>query len=393
MTTKTTKSTEPAGVPEEKQLALEQAIKNLEKSYGAGTIMRLGSESGVVNIPVLPTGILELDMALGVGGLPKGRIVEIYGPESTGKTTVALHIIAQTQKDGGLAAFIDAEHALDPVYAKALGVDIDNLYVSQPNSGEEALEIAEALGRSGALDIIVVDSVSALVPRAEIDGVMGDSHVGLQARLMSQAMRKLVPAMSKTGTTLVFINQLRLKVGTFYGNPEVTSGGNALKYYASVRLDVRRGDALKRGDEQVGSRTKIKVAKNKVAPPLQIAIADMYYGSGMDRMASIINVGTMLEIISKSGTWLSYGDVRLGQGRDNARQYLLDHPEVAEEITAKVYAKLRHTDVEEAESASEPEEAEAETKPKTTRKRTTKAKAADPEEPTITPLEAAAAEQ
>lgn len=392
MMIKTSKTGTVSDNTEEKKIALDQAIKSLEKSFGPGTIMRLGSESGVKNIPVLPTGILELDMALGVGGLPKGRIIEIYGPESTGKTTVALHIIAQTQKDGGLAAFIDAEHALDPVYAKALGVDIDNLYVSQPNSGEEALEIAEALGRSGALDVIVVDSVSALVPRAEIDGVMGDSHVGLQARLMSQAMRKLVPAMSKTGTTLIFINQLRLKVGS-YGNPEVTSGGNALKYYASVRLDVRRGEPIKRGEEQLGSRTKIKVAKNKVAPPLQIAIADMYYGSGIDKTASIVNVGTVLEVISKSGTWLSYGDTRLGQGRDNARQYLLDHPEVADEITAKVYAKLTHQEEEEPPAEEVPEEPEAEAKPKTTRKRTTKAKSSETDEPTITPLEAAAAEQ
>lgn len=369
---KATKTAKPAeGNADQKQKALEAVIRQLDKDYGAGTVMRLGDQHQEARVDVLPTGILELDLALGVGGLPRGRIVEIYGPESTGKTTVALHAIAQTQQNGGLCAFIDAEHALDPVYARALGVDIENLYVSQPSSGEEALEIAESLGRSGAIDLIVVDSVSALVPRAEIDGVMGESHVGLQARLMSQAMRKLAPTMSKTNTTIIFINQLRLKVGIIYGNPEVTSGGNALKYYASVRLDVRKAEAIKKGDETLGARTKIKVAKNKVAPPLRVAVADMYFGVGMDRLSSILNVGVELAVITKSGTWLSYGDTRLGQGRENARQFLVENPDIADEITAKVYQAMRGESEEPSEEAA-PEETGADM--------------------AITPLEAAAAE-
>lgn len=378
------------GTPEEKLTALREAIKHIEESFGAGAVMRLGDESRRQSVDALPTGILELDRALGVGGFPRGRIIEIYGPESSGKTTVALHAIAETQKNGGLTAFVDAEHALDPVYARALGVDVDNLYVSQPNSGEEALDIAEALGRSGALDLIVVDSVSALVPRAEIEGLMGESHVGLQARLMSQAMRKLAPTMFKSNTTLLFINQLRQKVGVLYGSPEVTTGGNALKYYASVRIDVRRGDPIKKSEDTIGNRTRMKVSKNKVAPPLQVAIADMYFGTGFDRMASIVSVGTEMGIISKSGTWLSYGTTRLGQGRDNARQFLLDNPETAAEITAKVYAEISGK-AEEAQPEAPEEAAPAEgaaARPKRTRK---KAEAAPEAEPiSITPLEAAA---
>lgn len=339
-----TKKTKEAEAPEksaaEKQKALAAAIKAIEKEYGKNSVMRLGDHP-VENTPVLPTGILELDLALGVGGIPRGRVTEIYGQESTGKTTVALHLIAETQRNGGACAFIDAEHALDPIYAKSLGVDTDNLYVSQPNTGEEALDIAEALGRSGALDLIVVDSVAALVPRAEIEGQMGDSVVGVQARLMSKAMRKLAPVMNKSDTAIVFINQLRLKVGVIYGNPEVTSGGNALKYYATIRLDVRRGTAIKKGDETLGHVTKIKVAKNKVAPPFKLVEADMYYGIGIDRTSSILNTALKLDVLTKSGTWFYYGDTRLGQGRDNARQFLLDNPEIAQEITDKVYEKVR----------------------------------------------------
>lgn len=376
------------GTPEEKLTALNEAIKHIEESFGTGAVMRLG-ETRHQEVEAIPTGILELDQALGVGGFPRGRIIEIYGPESSGKTTVALHTVAQTQKNGGLTAFIDAEHALDPVYARALGVDVDNLYVSQPNSGEEALDIAEALGRSGALDLIVVDSVSALVPRAEIEGLMGDSHVGLQARLMSQAMRKLAPTMFKSDTTLVFINQLRQKVGVLYGNPEVTTGGNALKYYASVRVDVRRGEPIKKGDDVIGNRTKMKVAKNKVAPPLQVAVADMYFGSGFDRLASVVGVGVDTGVITKSGTWLSYDSTRLGQGRDKARQFLLDNPELAAEITAKVYERISA----QPEAAPEtPPAEEAPEKPKRTRKKV-EPEAPPAEEVAITPLEAAAQQE
>lgn len=343
---------------EEKKKALDIAIKEIEKAYGKNSVMRLGDHP-VEDTPALPTGILELDLALGVGGIPRGRITEIYGQESTGKTTVALHLIAETQRNGGACAFIDAEHALDPVYARALGVDTDNLYVSQPNTGEEALDIAEALGRSGALDLIIVDSVAALVPKAEIEGQMGDAAVGVQARLMSKAMRKLAPVMSKSGTAIVFINQLRLKVGIVYGNPEVTSGGNALKYYATIRLDVRRGSSIKKGDEIIGHSTKIKVAKNKVAPPFKTVEADMYYGLGVDRTSSILNTGIKVGVLSKSGTWLYYGDTRLGQGRENARQYLLDNPEVAQEITDKVYEKLKADTGAESENGDKDTSAEA----------------------------------
>ena len=338
--TKKTKETEETRSTSDKKKALEQAIRDIEKEYGKNAVMRLGDHP-VDNTPVLPTGILELDLALGVGGIPRGRVTEIYGPESSGKTTVALHLIAETQRNGGACAFIDAEHALDPVYARALGVDTEELYVSQPNTGEEALDIAEALGRSGALDLIVVDSVAALVPKAEIEGLMGDAAVGIQARLMSKAMRKLAPVMSKSGTAIVFINQLRLKVGVVYGNPEVTSGGNALKYYATIRLDVRRSTHIKKGDEVLGHVTKIKVAKNKVAPPFKVIEADMLYGTGIDRTSSVLNTGLKLDVLSKSGAWLYYNDTRLGQGRDNARQYLIEHPEMLQEITDLVYEKLR----------------------------------------------------
>lgn len=325
---------------EEKRKALQVAIREIEKDYGKNAVMCLGDHP-VHNTPVLPTGILELDLALGVGGIPKGRITEIYGPESSGKTTVALHLIAETQRNGGMCAFIDAEHALDPVYARALGVETETLYISQPNTGEEALDIAEALGRSGALDLIVVDSVAALVPKAEIEGQMGDSAVGVQARLMSKAMRKLAPIMGKSGTAIVFINQLRLKVGVIYGNPEVTSGGNALKYYATIRLDVRRSTHIKKGEDVLGHITKIKVAKNKVAPPFKVVEVDMMYGTGVDRTSSVLNTALKLDVLSKSGAWFYYGETRLGQGRDNARQFLIDNPEVLQEISDKVYGKLR----------------------------------------------------
>lgn len=300
--------------------------------------MRLGDQTANLNLSVIPTGCLELDMALGIFGLPRGRIIEIYGPESSGKTTVALHAIAEAQRLGGAAAFIDAEHALDPIYAKALGVDIDNLYVSQPDTGEQALEITEMLIRSGAIDIIVIDSVAALVPKAEIDGEMGDSHVGLQARLMSQALRKLAGAINKSNTVAIFINQLREKVGVMFGNPEVTPGGRALKFYSSVRIEVRKGEAIKDGDQIVGNKTKIKVVKNKTAPPFKTAEVEIRYGQGISKSASLINLGVQFDIIKKSGAWFSYNDARIGQGRDNARKYLEENPEVAEEIKNKILA-------------------------------------------------------
>lgn len=322
----------------EKQKALEMALSQIEKQFGKGSIMRLG-ESSHMNVEVIPTGSLELDIALGVGGLPRGRVVEIFGPESSGKTTVALHVIAEAQKMGGTAAFIDAEHALDPVYASNLGVNIDNLLVSQPDTGEQALEITEALVRSGAIDVVVIDSVAALVPRAEIDGEMGDSHVGLQARLMSQALRKLSGAINKTNTVVIFINQLREKVGVMFGNPETTPGGRALKFYSSVRLDVRRVDTLKRGSEMIGNRTRVKVVKNKVAPPFKQAEFDIIYGEGISKEGSILDMAVSENIIDKSGSWYSYGDIKLGQGRENARQYLKDNPEIAKEIEEKVLEK------------------------------------------------------
>ena len=319
----------------EKKKALEAALGQIEKQFGKGAVMKLG-ENAQMNIDVIPTGALSLDIALGIGGVPRGRIVEVFGPESSGKTTVALHMIAEAQKMGGEAAFIDAEHALDPVYAKHLGVDIDNLIVSQPDTGEQALEIAEALVRSGAIDILVVDSVAALVPKAEIDGDMGDSHVGLQARLMSQALRKLAGVLNKSNTVAIFINQLRQKVGVMFGNPEVTPGGRALKFYSSVRLDVRRVEALKINNEVVGNRTRVKVVKNKVAPPFREAEFDIVYGEGISKEGNVLDIGVNLNIVEKAGAWFSYNGTRIGQGRENAKQYLKDNPTVCAEIEAKI---------------------------------------------------------
>ncbi len=325
---------------EEKLKALEHALADLDKQYGKGAVMKLGENVTDQNIPVIPTGCLTLDAALGVGGIPRGRIVEIYGPESSGKTTVALHIVAEAQRAGGIAAFVDAEHALDPAYAKKLGVNIDELYVSQPDTGEQALEIAEALVRSGALDVVVIDSVAALVPKAEIDGEMGDSFVGLQARLMSQALRKLAGIINKTGCVAIFINQLREKVGVMYGNPETTPGGRALKFYASVRLDVRRGEQLKDGATVVGNHTKVKVVKNKVAPPFRVAEFDIVYGEGISKEGTLLDLAVERDIIHKSGAWFSYKDQRIGQGRENTRLFLKSHPEIAEEIDAVIRQEL-----------------------------------------------------
>lgn len=323
----------------DKKKALGMALTQIEKQFGKGSIMKLG-EAAEMSIEVIPTGSLELDVALGVGGLPRGRVIEIYGPESSGKTTVALHVIAEAQKAGGTAAFIDAENALDPVYASNLGVDIDNLLVSQPDTGEQALEITEALVRSGAIDVIVIDSVAALVPRAEIEGEMGDSHVGLQARLMSQALRKLSGAINKSKTVAIFINQLREKVGVMFGNPETTPGGRALKFYSSVRLDVRRIETLKQGTEMIGNRIRVKVVKNKVAPPFKQAEFDIIYGEGISKEGSILELASEAGIILKSGAWYSYGDTRIGQGRENARQFLKDNPDIYKEISEKVRATL-----------------------------------------------------
>lgn len=324
----------------DKEKALDMALAQIERQFGKGSIMRLGEAASRFNVEVIPTGSLALDVALGVGGVPRGRVVEIYGPEASGKTTVALHIIAEAQKMGGVAAFIDAEHALDPVYAQKVGVDIANLLISQPDTGEQALEIAEALVRSGAIDVVVVDSVAALVPRAEIEGEMGDSHVGLQARLMSQALRKLAGAISKSRTTAIFINQVREKVGVMFGNPEVTPGGRALKFYASIRLEVRKVEALKQGTEIVGSRTRIKVVKNKVAPPFRQAEFDIIYGEGISREGNLVDLATDLGIVSKTGAWYSYGETRLGQGRENVRDFLRQNPAVAREIEDKVREAL-----------------------------------------------------
>ena len=324
----------------EKQKALDMALSQIEKQFGKGAVMKLGEKSVNQGIEVISTGCLELDFALGVGGFPRGRIIEIYGPESSGKTTVALHTIAEAQKGGGIAAFIDAEHALDPVYAKALGVDIDELYISQPDTGEQALEICESLVRSGAIDVIVVDSVAALVPKAEIEGDMGDSHVGLQARLMSQALRKLTSAISKSNTIVIFINQLREKVGVMFGNPEVTTGGKALKFYASIRLDIRKIEQLKQGTEFVGNRTRAKVVKNKVAPPFKQAEFDMIYGEGISREGSVLDMAVARDIVQKSGSWFAYNDTRIAQGKENARQFLKDNPELCNEIEAKVRATM-----------------------------------------------------
>ncbi|QGG46915.1 recombinase RecA [Heliorestis convoluta] len=316
----------------DKLQALQQALNNIEKAFGKGSIMRLGEASARLTVEVIPTGSIALDMALGVGGVPRGRIVEVYGPESSGKTTVALHIIAEAQRAGGLAAFIDAEHALDPAYARNLGVDIDNLLVSQPDTGEQALEIAEALVRSGAVDIVVVDSVAALVPKAEIDGEMGDTHVGLQARLMSQALRKLTGVVSKSRTCCVFINQIREKVGVMFGNPETTPGGRALKFYSSVRLEVRRVETIKQGSDMIGSRTRVKVVKNKVAPPFKQADFDIMYGEGISREGSLLDIAVEMNIIDKSGAWYSYKGERLGQGRENAKEFLKKNQELTIEV-------------------------------------------------------------
>ncbi len=324
----------------EKEKALEIALGQIEKQFGKGAIMKLGDAGARVPVSTISTGSIELDYALGVGGIPRGRIVEIFGPESSGKTTIALHIVAQAQKAGGTAAFIDAEHALDPSYAENLGVKVDDLYVSQPDTGEQALEITEALVRSGAIDVIVVDSVAALVPKAEIEGDMGDAHVGLQARLMSQALRKLTGAINKSNAIVIFINQLREKVGVMFGNPETTPGGKALKFYASVRLDVRRIDALKDGTEFVGNRTRVKVVKNKVAPPFRTAEFDMIYGEGISREGSIIDMAVAKKLIAKSGAWYAYGDMRIAQGRENTRQFLKDNPELADELERKLRAIL-----------------------------------------------------
>ena len=324
----------------DREKALDSALAQIEKQFGKGAIMRLGDHASNMEISVIPTGCLELDIALGVNGLPRGRIIEIYGPESSGKTTVCLHVVAEAQKLGGAAAFIDVEHALDPVYAKNLGVDIDNLYVSQPDTGEQALEIMETLVRSGAIDVVVLDSVAALVPKAEIDGEMGDSHMAAQARLMSQALRKLTAAISKSNTVAIFTNQLREKVGIMFGNPEVTPGGRALKFYSSVRMEVRKGEALKNGDQILGNKTKIKIVKNKVAPPFKTAECEILYGKGISYTASLLNLGVQFNIIQKSGAWFSYNDMRIGQGRDNARQYLEDTPEIAQEVKEKIFQVL-----------------------------------------------------
>lgn len=323
---------------EDKKKALDAAISKLEKDFGKGTVMKLGDPGAQVAVETIPTGSLSLDLALGLGGVPRGRIVEVYGPESSGKTTVALHMIAEVQKRGGIAGFIDAEHALDPAYAKNIGVDIDELYISQPDSGDQALEITETMVRSGALDIIVVDSVAALVPKQEIEGDMGDSHVGLQARLMSQALRKLTPVISKSNCVVIFINQLREKVGVLFGNPETTTGGRALKFYASVRMDVRRIETLKQSGEMVGNRTRVKVVKNKIAPPFKEAEFDIMFGKGISKEGDILDLAVGLNLVSKSGSWFAYNGEKIGQGRENAKKYLSERPEVMEELEEKIRA-------------------------------------------------------
>lgn len=321
---------------EDKLRALDAALGQIEKQYGKGAVMKLGDSAANMNVETIPTGSLSLDIALGLGGVPKGRIIEVYGPESSGKTTVALHMVAEVQKRGGIAGFIDAEHALDPAYAKNIGVDIENLYISQPDNGEQALEITETMVRSSAVDIIIVDSVAALVPKAEIDGDMGDSHVGLQARLMSQALRKLTAAISKSNCIVIFINQLREKVGVMFGNPETTTGGRALKFYSSIRLDVRRIEALKQGGEMVGNRTRIKVVKNKVAPPFREAEFDIMFGKGISKEGDVLDLAASVGIVQKSGAWFAYGGDKIGQGRENAKAYLREHPEIMDEIEHKV---------------------------------------------------------
>ena len=341
---------------EDKKRALDAAIAKLEKDFGKGTVMRLGDPSAQVAVETIPTGSLSLDLALGLGGVPKGRIVEIYGPESSGKTTVALHMIAEVQKRGGIAGFIDAEHALDPVYAKNIGVDIDELYISQPDSGDQALEITETMVRSGAMDIIVVDSVAALVPKQEIEGDMGDSHVGLQARLMSQALRKLTPVISKSNCVVIFINQLREKVGVMFGNPETTTGGRALKFYSSVRMDVRRIETLKQSGEMVGNRTRVKIVKNKIAPPFKEAEFDIMFGKGISKEGDILDLAVKCDLVSKSGAWFAYNGDKIGQGRENAKTYLSEHPEIMEELEQNLRAHYHigaEGDMEETEEAAE----------------------------------------
>lgn len=349
---------------DDKLKALEAAIGKIEKDYGKGAIMKLGDSAANMNVETIPTGSLSLDIALGLGGIPKGRVIEVYGPESSGKTTVALHMVAEVQKRGGIAGFIDAEHALDPVYAKHIGVDIDNLYISQPDNGEQALEITETMVRSGAVDVIIVDSVAALVPKAEIDGDMGDSHVGLHARLMSQALRKLTGIISKSNCSVIFINQLREKVGVMFGNPETTTGGRALKFYASIRLDVRRIETLKQGGEMIGNRVRIKVVKNKIAPPFKEAEFDIMFGQGISREGDILDLAANIGVVNKSGAWYAYNDAKIGQGRENAKTYLREHPEDMEEIERKVresYGLIKGAEepeqkTEQATKADSPEE-------------------------------------
>ncbi|MBS2033537.1 recombinase RecA [bacterium] len=320
----------------EKHKALENALAQIERQFGKGSIMKLGEASAKFEVPAIPTGSIAIDMALGIGGIPRGRVTEIYGPESSGKTTLTLHLLAEAQKMGGIAAFIDVEHALDPSYARNLGVDVDNLYVAQPDTGEQGLEIVETLVRSNAVDVVIVDSVAAMVPRAEIEGEMGDAHVGLQARLMSQALRKLTAVISKSRTAVVFINQVREKIGVMFGNPETTPGGRALKFYSSVRVEIRRTDSLKQGGEIIGNRVKVKIVKNKLSPPFRQAEFDILFGKGISREGSLVDVGVESGVLTKSGTWFSYGDTRLGQGRDNARTFLEEHPEVADQIERQV---------------------------------------------------------
>ncbi len=333
-----------ANINDDKKKALDAAIAKLEKDFGKGTVMKLGEPGAHVAVETVPTGCLSLDLALGLGGVPKGRVIEVYGPESSGKTTVALHMVSEVQKRGGIAGFIDAEHALDPVYAKNIGVDIDELYISQPDSGDQALEIAETMVRSGAIDIIVIDSVAALVPRQEIEGDMGDSHVGLQARLMSQALRKLTPVISKSNCIVIFINQLREKVGVMFGNPETTTGGRALKFYASVRMDVRRIETLKQSGEMVGNRTRIKIVKNKIAPPFKEAEFDIMFGKGISKEGDILDLAAGVDIVRKSGAWYAYEGEKIGQGRENAKMYLTEHPELMEELDGKVRTHYKLTE-------------------------------------------------
>ena len=355
MATKKTSYEAPTPASDKKK-ALQTALSQIDKNFGKGTVMRLGDRPEM-NVEAIPTGSLALDAALGIGGVPKGRIIEIYGPESSGKTTLALHILAEAQKRGGEVAFVDAEHALDPVYAAALGVDTDNLLVSQPDTGEQALEITDALVRSGAVDAVVVDSVAALTPRAEIEGEMGDSHVGLQARLMSQALRKLAGTIAKTNCVVIFINQLRMKIGVMYGNPETTTGGNALKFYSSVRLDVRRVESIKEGGNIIGNKTRVKVVKNKVAPPFREAFFDIYYGQGISKWGELVDLAVQLDIVQKSGSWFSMDDERIGQGKDSVKAYLQANPDIAEEVEAKVRAnmsKIMGVEVKSAKAAERP---------------------------------------